>query len=77
MFDMHCLVDLVMEKAGVSPLEAYDKCRELADAMVCCDYGLHMTISGWSEQVAQEMDLLVKEKGVICKESSFCCGLHS
>lgn len=47
----------------MSLLEAYDKWRNWADPKVCCDYGLHVAVTWWSEKVAQEMEVLCKEKG--------------
>lgn len=44
-------------------IDAYQQCRERADGKVCCDYSLHVTITHWNEQVAKEMEILVKEKG--------------
>ena len=44
-------------------LEAYDKWRGWADAKVCCDYGLHVAVTWWGPDTAQEMKTLVKEKG--------------
>lgn len=57
------LVDFVLDQRGVSPLEAYEKWRGWADKKVCCDYGFHVGITWWSEQVAKDMEVLVKEKG--------------
>lgn len=31
---------------------------------MCCDYGLHVCITSWSEQVKRDMDLLTREHGV-------------
>ena len=47
----------------MSLLEAYDKWRGWADKKVCCDYALHVAVTWWSEQVADEMEILAKEKG--------------
>eukprot|EP00249_Psilotum_nudum_P013612 c24425_g1_i1 orf=171-1739(+) len=30
----------------------------------CMDYGLHMVVTSWNENVAKDMDALVKEKGI-------------
>ena len=57
------LVDFVIPAKDQSLLEAYTQWRERADAKVCCDYGLHVAITSWSEQVAKEMEILTKEKG--------------
>ena len=45
-------------------LEAYKQWRERADPKVCCDYGLHVAITHWNEQVAADMETLAKEQGL-------------
>lgn len=45
-------------------MNAYDRYRECADPKVCCDYALHVILPQFDEKVAEEMELLVKEKGV-------------
>lgn len=59
------LVDFVLDQRGVSPLQAYDKWRAWADEKVCCDYAFHVGITWWSEEVAKDMEVLVKEKGEV------------
>jgi len=58
------IIDFVLDQRNVSPLQAYDKWRAWADEKVCCDYGFHVGITWWSEQVAKDMEVLVKEKGI-------------
>ena len=31
---------------------------------VCCDYGFHVAVTWWSEEVGEEMEVLAKEKGM-------------
>ncbi|CAF0929337.1 unnamed protein product [Rotaria sp. Silwood1] len=57
-------VDLVIPTKEQTHLEAYKQWRERADSKVCCDYGLHIGITHWNEQVAKDMEILSKEKGV-------------
>lgn len=59
------LVDLVIPSKEQSLIEAYAQWRERAEAKVCCDFGLHVAITHWDEQVAKDMETLAKEKGLI------------
>ncbi|KAH9518716.1 hypothetical protein Btru_006069 [Bulinus truncatus] len=58
------IIDFVMPQKGESLLDAYEKWRGWADAKVCCDYGLHVAVTWWGDQVSKEMELLCSEKGV-------------
>lgn len=58
------IIDFVLPNKGESLVEAYDKWREWADPKVCCDYGLHVGITWWSNSVAQEMKIMCDELGV-------------
>jgi dihydropyrimidinase len=51
-------VDFALPQKGESLIEAYNKWRALADDKVCCDYGLHMGVTWWSESVRKEMAAL-------------------
>lgn len=65
------IIDFVCTHRGSSILDMYEQYREWADAKVCCDYALHVIISGFSEKVSNDMEVLVKEKGI----NSFKCFL--
>ncbi|XP_032590423.1 dihydropyrimidinase [Drosophila grimshawi] len=58
------IIDFVLPKKKQSMIEAYDSWRSWADPKVCCDYGLHVAISWWSESVSDEMSILCKERGI-------------
>ncbi|BFZ16261.1 hypothetical protein BsWGS_19300 [Bradybaena similaris] len=58
------ILDFVVPEKGESLLDAYEKWRGWADAKVCCDYGLHVAVTWWGDQVAKEMEILSSEKGV-------------
>ncbi|XP_017839548.1 dihydropyrimidinase-like isoform X2 [Drosophila busckii] len=58
------IIDFALPDKYESMLVAYDKWRSRADPKVCCDYGLHMGITWWSEQVSAELGVLCKERGV-------------
>lgn len=60
------VVDFVVPEKGESLLDAYEKWRSWADAKVCCDYGLHVAVTWWGDQVAKEMEILTSEKGNFC-----------
>ncbi|XP_030637218.1 dihydropyrimidinase-related protein 5b [Chanos chanos] len=54
----------VLPERDSSLLEAYEKSRSVADPKVCCDYALHVAVTWWGPKVRNEMEVLVKEKGV-------------
>lgn len=58
------IMDFVLDKKGVPLIEAYDKWRAWADAKVCCDYGFHIGVTWWGDQVKADMETLVKERGI-------------
>ncbi|RLV85263.1 hypothetical protein DV515_00016142 [Chloebia gouldiae] len=58
------IIGHVLPDKETSLLDAYEKCRSLADPKVCCDYALHMGITWWAPKVKAEMETLVREKGV-------------
>ncbi|KAF4795971.1 Dihydropyrimidinase-related protein 5 [Turdus rufiventris] len=58
------IIGHVLPDKETSLLDAYEKCRSLADPKVCCDYALHMGITWWAPKVKTEMETLVREKGV-------------
>lgn len=63
----------MLDQRNVSPLEAYDKWRAWADEKVCCDYGFHVGITWWSEKVAKDMEVLVKDKGRFSEKLCALC----
>ena len=59
-----CLsVNTMVAEPGKSLVEAYETWREMADTKVCCDYAFHVCVTSWSDKVAEEMEILTKEKG--------------
>ena len=52
-------------------LKTYDEYRAKADPNCCCDYGLHVIIPYIYPQLAQEMKILVEEKGNVL--IIYCC----
>ena len=66
-------VDFVLGARGKSLLESYEQWRKWADEKVCCDYSLHVGVTWWSPQVSDEMEVLVKEKGMYVRICMFVC----
>ncbi|XP_070564718.1 dihydropyrimidinase-like isoform X4 [Ptychodera flava] len=58
------IMDFVIPGKGESLLAAYEKWRGWADPKVCCDYSFHVAVTWWSSTVAEEMEVLTKEKGI-------------
>ncbi|KAL6059835.1 dihydropyrimidinase [Balamuthia mandrillaris] len=58
------IIDFVIPQKNQPLLEAYDQWRAWADPKVNCDYSFHVAVTWWSEKVAEEMEVLTREKGV-------------
>ncbi|XP_036292498.1 dihydropyrimidinase isoform X2 [Pipistrellus kuhlii] len=58
------IMDFAIPPKGSSLLGAFETWRGWADPAVCCDYGLHVAVTWWSDQVKEEMKILTQDKGV-------------
>lgn len=65
------IIGHVLPDKETSLLDAYEKCRSLADPKVCCDYALHMGITWWAPKVS----LAVPRRGCRAREQLLQPGL--
>eukprot|EP00033_Pygsuia_biforma_P002852 GCRY01003146.1.p1 GENE.GCRY01003146.1~~GCRY01003146.1.p1 ORF type:complete len:499 (+),score=97.57 GCRY01003146.1:100-1596(+) len=65
-----CVLDFVIPSPGQSLLTALDIWKKKAST-AHSDYGFHMAVTWWSDQVREEMGILARERGV----TSFKCFL--
>lgn len=45
------IIGHVLPDKETSLVDAYEKCRALADPKACCDYALHVGITWWAPKV--------------------------
>jgi len=57
------VIDFCVPNPGQSMLAAYQDWRRKSEA-AACDYGFHMAVTSWSEQVFDEMEAVVKTYGI-------------
>jgi len=58
------IIDFATQDKGETLSQALEKWHDKAAGKCYTDYGFHMAITDWHDQVAREMDLLIQEKGV-------------
>lgn len=57
------IIDFVIPAKGGSLLEAVDTWHERA-SISATDFGFHMAITGWDDQVSKEMETITRERGI-------------
>lgn len=59
------IINHVFDNGNRGLVEAFDRARKQAEDKVCCDFGLHVAVTGIKEGVFErEMETLVQERGV-------------
>uniref|UniRef100_A0A1I8AQH8 dihydropyrimidinase n=1 Tax=Steinernema glaseri TaxID=37863 RepID=A0A1I8AQH8_9BILA len=54
------IIDFASKPRGTLPIDNWRQWREWADHNVCCDYGLTVAITSWSDEIAAQMEELTK-----------------
>lgn len=58
------IIDHITQEKGESLFTAFDKWQQKADGKSYIDYGFHMGITDYHQEIPSEMEQLVKDKGV-------------
>lgn len=58
------IIDFVNHVKGKSLHECLDTYKEKTHDKCFCDYGLHMSISEWNDEISKEMDEMVNKEGI-------------
>lgn len=60
------VINHVFDEKNRGLVEAFDRVRKSAEDKVCCDFGLHVAVTGFSDpqKVERDMETLVQERGV-------------
>ena len=60
------IINHVLDSTGRGLVEAFDRQRKAAEDKMCCDFGLHVAVTSFTDagKVEREMETLVQERGV-------------
>ncbi|XP_077407848.1 dihydropyrimidinase-related protein 2-like isoform X2 [Vanacampus margaritifer] len=58
------IIDHVLAEPGAGLLSAFDQWMDAARQSACCDFSFHVDVTRWHDGLCQDLEILVKDKGV-------------
>lgn len=56
-----CILDFATQNRGETLLEALENWHKMADGKASCDYGFHMAVTEWNQDIKKELPVMKKE----------------
>lgn len=55
------ILDFTTQEKGESLIEALDNWHKMAEGKCSCDYGFHMSVTDWNEEIKKQIPIMAKE----------------